>query len=274
MRFHRRGCEETSSTLGMAVAYALPYTWRPGLTNVDAELEEFSMNPGSAPQRVGDAHGADQLPDFERHLWSAAARSRRPSPEHAKTSAMPTDNGLRLNDHQSIHNARHNAIETGKKGQDESEPLRRLSSQHSELVRSVRISASSETRDRNSPMTAHQINLSTSPIGEASPNSRQYASGRVYGRDNYNAVPRFHHQFIQLNFFSQQINEQSQTFVGNKKAHRMVTLHVNAMRPQSSACSGGSPAAREAGYRVRPDAATGACDSGQRAMTAAPAGRS
>ena len=31
------------------------------------------MDPGSAPQRVGEAHGADQLPDFERHLRSAAA---------------------------------------------------------------------------------------------------------------------------------------------------------------------------------------------------------
>ena len=27
-----------------------------GLPNVDAELEEFSMNPGSASQRVGEAH--------------------------------------------------------------------------------------------------------------------------------------------------------------------------------------------------------------------------
>jgi len=46
-----------------------------GLTNVDAELEEFAMDPGSALKRVGEAHGADQLPDFERHLRSAAARS-------------------------------------------------------------------------------------------------------------------------------------------------------------------------------------------------------
>jgi len=34
------------------------------------------MDPASAPQRVGEAHGADQLPDFERHLRSAAATSR------------------------------------------------------------------------------------------------------------------------------------------------------------------------------------------------------
>ena len=82
-----------------------------GLPNVDAELEEFSMNPGSASQRVGEAHFPDQLANFERHRWSAAATSRLPSPEQAKPSAMPTDNSLRLNDHQGIHNARRDPIE-------------------------------------------------------------------------------------------------------------------------------------------------------------------
>ena len=33
------------------------------------------MDPGTAPQRVAEAHGAVQLPDFERHLRSAAANS-------------------------------------------------------------------------------------------------------------------------------------------------------------------------------------------------------
>ena len=81
------------------------------LTNVNAEFEEFSMHPGSAPQRVGEAHGADQLADFERHLRSAVATPRLPSPERTKTSTMPADNSLRLNDHQGIHNARRNPIE-------------------------------------------------------------------------------------------------------------------------------------------------------------------
>ena len=44
-----------------------------GLTDVNAELEEFSMDPGSAPQRVGQAHVTDQMANFERHLRSAAA---------------------------------------------------------------------------------------------------------------------------------------------------------------------------------------------------------
>jgi hypothetical protein len=58
------------------------------LTNIDAELEAFSMDPGSGPQQVGQAHGADQLANFERHLWSAAATSRLPSLERTKTSTM------------------------------------------------------------------------------------------------------------------------------------------------------------------------------------------
>ena len=50
---------------------------------------------------------------------------------------MPTDNGLRLNDHQGIHNAWHNPIEAGKNQTveiAEGEPLWRFSSQHIELV--------------------------------------------------------------------------------------------------------------------------------------------
>ena len=108
-----------------------------GLADVDAELEEFSVNPGSAPEWIGQAHVADQLANFERHLWSAAATSRLPSPEQTKTSTMPTDDGLRLHDHQGIHNARRKPIEAGKNQTieiAESEPLRRFSSQHIELV--------------------------------------------------------------------------------------------------------------------------------------------
>ena len=95
------------------------------------------MDPGSAPQRVGEAHGADQLPDFERHLQPAAGRSRLRSPEQAKPSAMQTDHSLRLNDHQGIHNARRNPIEAGKNQTVEiaqNKPLWRFSSQHIKLV--------------------------------------------------------------------------------------------------------------------------------------------
>ena len=108
-----------------------------GLTNIDAELEEFSMDPGSSPQRVGQAHVADQLADFELNLRSATTGSRLPSPERTKTSAMPTDNRLRLHDHQGINNARRNPIEAGKNQTvkiAENKPLCEFSPQHMELV--------------------------------------------------------------------------------------------------------------------------------------------
>src|SRR5271170_3104583 len=65
---------------------------------INAKLEELAMNPGSAPEWVGIAHFSDQLANFERDLWSPPSTSRLPSPEQAKTSAMPTDNGLWLHD--------------------------------------------------------------------------------------------------------------------------------------------------------------------------------
>jgi hypothetical protein len=67
-----------------------------GLTDVDAELEKFSMHAGSAPKRIGQAHLADQPTNFERHLWPSGSSTRLPPPEQAKASAMPAENCLRL----------------------------------------------------------------------------------------------------------------------------------------------------------------------------------
>jgi hypothetical protein len=52
------------STPGHILGYA-------GLSNLDAELEQFAIDPWRSPQRIGDAHLADQLSYFERHLPSA-----------------------------------------------------------------------------------------------------------------------------------------------------------------------------------------------------------
>ena len=95
------------------------------------------MDPGSAPQWIGQAHIEDQLADFQRHLRPAAAAPRLPSPEQAETGAMPTDNGLRLYDRQGVQDAWRNLIEAGENQTidiAESEPLRRFPSQHVELL--------------------------------------------------------------------------------------------------------------------------------------------
>src|SRR6478672_6365533 len=45
-----------------------------GLADIDAELEEFSMDAGSAPEGICQADLADQLPNFETHLGPAGRR--------------------------------------------------------------------------------------------------------------------------------------------------------------------------------------------------------
>ena len=39
-----------------------------GLADVDAELEQFAVDAGRAPERVGEAHLADQIADLGAHL--------------------------------------------------------------------------------------------------------------------------------------------------------------------------------------------------------------
>jgi hypothetical protein len=96
-----------------------------------------SMDPGRTPRRVGQAHVTDQPTNFERHLWSAAAKSRIPSPEQTKTSTMPADDRGRLDNHQSIQSPRCNPVE-GRKNEvieiAKGEPPLRVFSQHIELV--------------------------------------------------------------------------------------------------------------------------------------------
>jgi hypothetical protein len=46
-----------------------------GLADLDAELEQLAMDPRRSPQRIGNAHLADQPPDFGRHRRSAGTRS-------------------------------------------------------------------------------------------------------------------------------------------------------------------------------------------------------
>src|SRR3954453_6998152 len=108
-----------------------------GLAYVDAELEEFSMDARSAPERICQAQLADQLPNFERHLGPADSSWRFPAPEHAKTSAMPAQNRLRLDDREGIQNMRRDPIQTDENqaiegAQDRS--LRRPSVQNIQLM--------------------------------------------------------------------------------------------------------------------------------------------
>ena len=66
-----------------------------GLADVDAELEKFSVDSWRSPQRVDNAHLADQSPDLHRYSRSAAAVPRFPAPIQSETGAVPTDHGVR-----------------------------------------------------------------------------------------------------------------------------------------------------------------------------------
>src|ERR1700722_9079546 len=57
------------SSLGHVLGHA-------GLSDIDAELEEFSMDPRRSPQRIGNAHLADKLAYLRRYSWPATTAPR------------------------------------------------------------------------------------------------------------------------------------------------------------------------------------------------------
>src|SRR4051794_36078354 len=81
------------------------------LADIDAELEELSMDARSAPERICRAHLADQLPNFEGHLGPAGSSSRLPAPEGAESSTMPSYDRLRPHDCHRIKNGRREPIQ-------------------------------------------------------------------------------------------------------------------------------------------------------------------
>src|SRR6516165_10514875 len=85
-----------------------------GLADLDAELEKLSMDSRRSPQRVGDAHLADQPANFQQDSWSAAAAPRFPAPIRSETGAMPTDDGIGLHDRQRLDGIRHQTIQPNK----------------------------------------------------------------------------------------------------------------------------------------------------------------
>jgi hypothetical protein len=84
------------------------------LSDLDAELEELSLDPRRSPQRIGNAHLADQLAYLQRHRRPATPRFRLPLPISTEAGAMPFDHGLRLNYCQRIANAREKPIKANK----------------------------------------------------------------------------------------------------------------------------------------------------------------
>src|SRR6195256_2364151 len=98
--------------------------WRPpssrhvlgngGLPDIDAELEQFAMNPRCTPKRVLNTHVSNELTNLQRSLWSATARSRFPAPIGSESGPVPTDHRLRFENFQGIQHARNKTIQPSK----------------------------------------------------------------------------------------------------------------------------------------------------------------
>ena len=65
----------------------------------DAELQQFAVNPGRAPEDIVLAHRADEVPRFLRDGWpTGPSVPNLPRPVPAESAAVPVDDGVRLED--------------------------------------------------------------------------------------------------------------------------------------------------------------------------------
>src|SRR6201987_5031878 len=81
--------EECPPALGRRVSSPDHVLGHARLSEIDAELEELSMDPRRSPQRIGNAHLADKLAYLQRNFWPATPRFRFPSPIQTEAGAMP-----------------------------------------------------------------------------------------------------------------------------------------------------------------------------------------
>jgi hypothetical protein len=72
--------EERPPALGRRVSSPYHVLGHAGLSNINAELEQLSMNPRRSPQRIGNGHLADKVAYFQRNCWPATPRFRFPAP--------------------------------------------------------------------------------------------------------------------------------------------------------------------------------------------------
>src|SRR6202049_4159187 len=123
------------SSLGHVLGHA-------GLSDIDAELEELSMDPRRSPQRIGNAHLADKLAYLRRYSWSATTAPRLPPPVRSEPGAVPFNHGLRLHDRQGAQHLRSQTIRAGEYQtvqHPERRPFRRFPPQHVKLMTQNRV---------------------------------------------------------------------------------------------------------------------------------------
>src|ERR1017187_8269196 len=87
-----------------------------GLGNVDADLEQFTMDLGSAPERILKTHSSDKVAHLFPDPRSATERTRLPSPVSGEAHSVPTHNSFGPDDGYGIKNARKATIEPNEQG--------------------------------------------------------------------------------------------------------------------------------------------------------------
>jgi hypothetical protein len=95
------------------------------------------MDSRRSPQRVDDAHLADQPANFQRHSRSAAASRRFPAPIRSEARAGPSYNSVRPNDRKRTTGLREQPVTTNENQSvnwGESELARRPSPKHIDLL--------------------------------------------------------------------------------------------------------------------------------------------
>jgi hypothetical protein len=71
-----------------------------GLRQLEFQFQQLSVNPWSAPARIRQAHPMNQIDDFPQHGGSSFRTATLPLPIQSESLAMPSDDGLGLDDNQ------------------------------------------------------------------------------------------------------------------------------------------------------------------------------
>src|SRR5664280_2353708 len=107
------------------------------LSDLEAELEQFTMNAWGAPKRVRTAHLANERAQFSQDLRSANMVARSPAPIRLKPSAVPANDRFRPDNGNRAKDRGEPAIETNKQktiGIVEVRSFRCLPAKHIDLL--------------------------------------------------------------------------------------------------------------------------------------------
>ena len=95
--------QERPPCLGRRLPMLQPIFRNLSLRNIDSELEKFRVDSWCSPQDIGGTHVLNQLPDFPGNSGAANSRPMTfPPPVESKSSSMPGDHGVRLDEQKAI----------------------------------------------------------------------------------------------------------------------------------------------------------------------------